>query len=288
MTCRTTLLITILSGTAIMGLVGCRDSDSQSLVTPSPVVTPSPAPSPSPAPEVERPFQDGLDMGLSAANAAQIAASQDDWNLVTSRWQRAIALLESVPQSNPNYATAQEKLVEYQRNLAIAQQRAQQAPVEGRPTSVISQDDPSSTETASAFELCQSASPTGAPEPLEITNPGFQADEFNPAQDDIVGCLTNHGDRPISQARLTYSYSDDDGGGTGGGVSDLEFPTDVIQAGQTIPFRTVVPFDRSGIEPDQDIPPVEIVSISWCWQDDEACNISSTPNSTALSLVVNR
>lgn len=68
-------------------------------------------------------FSQALDRGMGAAVIAQSASSNEDWNLVASEWQKAIALLKAVPKSNPNYAMAQKKSVEYQRNLVIAQQK---------------------------------------------------------------------------------------------------------------------------------------------------------------------
>lgn len=76
--------------------------------------------------EVERPdtYQLAIDRASSAFTISQSAQSQDDWRLVASRWQQAIDLLETVPNSNPEHATAQTKLTDYRRNLAYAQQQA--------------------------------------------------------------------------------------------------------------------------------------------------------------------
>jgi hypothetical protein len=80
----------------------------------------SPTPSPTTLPDH---FQDGLDAGMSAATITQSARSKDDWNLVISRWQSAIDLLKAVSKSSPNYAKAQHKIPEYQRNLTYAQKQ---------------------------------------------------------------------------------------------------------------------------------------------------------------------
>lgn len=85
----------------------------------------SPTASPTTSPEH---FQDGLDAGMSAATITQSAESKDDWNLVVSRWQSAIDLLKTVPKSSPNYARAQQKISEYQRNLAYAQKQVNSPP----------------------------------------------------------------------------------------------------------------------------------------------------------------
>lgn len=79
-------------------------------------------PSSSPTPQTVN-VQDALDTGMGAAVITQSAQSQDDWNLVVNRWQTALNLLKAVPSSSPDYAIAQKKIAEYQRNLAYAQQQ---------------------------------------------------------------------------------------------------------------------------------------------------------------------
>jgi predicted aspartyl protease len=54
----------------------------------------------------------------------QAAQSSDDWNLAASRWEQAVALMQQVPQGDPNYSTAKQKVQEYRRNLTQAKQRA--------------------------------------------------------------------------------------------------------------------------------------------------------------------
>ena len=78
--------------------------------------------SPSSQPQPDK-FSEALDRGMGAAVITQSAVSKDDWNLIASEWQSAIQLLKAVPQSSPNYAMAQKKIPEYQRNLVIAQQK---------------------------------------------------------------------------------------------------------------------------------------------------------------------
>ena len=97
---------------------------SRKLSTPasSPVASKVSLPKLSPTPKPER-FQEALDSAMGAATIAQSAESKDDWNLVASRWQSAIALLKTLPKSSSNYAKAQKKIPEYQRNLAYAQQQ---------------------------------------------------------------------------------------------------------------------------------------------------------------------
>ena len=68
-------------------------------------------------------FDQGIDLASSAFILGQSAQSSDDWGLVVSRWDRAIAKLRAVPDLSPNYATAQAKIPEYQRNLDHARAR---------------------------------------------------------------------------------------------------------------------------------------------------------------------
>lgn len=84
------------------------------------------SPDPSPTPQAES-FQDALDIAMGAATIAQSAQSKDDWNLVITRWQSAISLLKATPKSSANYAIAQKKIAEYQRNLTYAQKQGNSA-----------------------------------------------------------------------------------------------------------------------------------------------------------------
>jgi len=49
-----------------------------------------------------------------------------DWKRIAEGWQKAIALLESVPPDHPRYGDAQVKIAEYEGNLAAAQQLMEQ------------------------------------------------------------------------------------------------------------------------------------------------------------------
>ena len=69
-------------------------------------------------------YQLALDKAESAINISQSAQSPDDWQLAARRWQKAIELMKNVPDSNSNYAQAKKRIVEYQRYLTQAQQKA--------------------------------------------------------------------------------------------------------------------------------------------------------------------
>jgi hypothetical protein len=92
--------------------------------TASPAATSQPtAAPPKPAPASD-PWREGVNRAINAANLAQNAQTQAEWNTVAAQWQQAVDLMKKVPQSNPNYQTAQQKAQEYQKNLDIAKQRA--------------------------------------------------------------------------------------------------------------------------------------------------------------------
>jgi predicted aspartyl protease len=74
----------------------------------------------------------------SARNLSQSALTEDDWNLVSSRWQQAIAALQSVPPSSPYQAITKTKRLEFEKELAAARQRAKQAKTNTSQTPLIS------------------------------------------------------------------------------------------------------------------------------------------------------
>lgn len=88
----------------------------------------SPAASPAAeAPPVSSatPFRDAVNKATSAAQLTQTAQTAEEWQTVANDWQAAIALMQAVPEGDPNYAVAQQKAAEYQKNLEYAQQNAQ-------------------------------------------------------------------------------------------------------------------------------------------------------------------
>lgn len=65
-----------------------------------------------------------LGMGAQAANQTQLAQTPEAWRSVAALWSQAIAQLQQIPESDPQYQRAQLKIAEYQRNLNYARQRA--------------------------------------------------------------------------------------------------------------------------------------------------------------------
>ncbi|RCJ23160.1 hypothetical protein A6S26_00965 [Nostoc sp. ATCC 43529] len=92
----------------------------------SKIYLPSQDLSPSPLATVITPqtdtFREAVNKAIKAANLTQLAKSPDEWKRVMSEWQEAIALMKNVPSSSQNYAIAQRKIIEYQKNLNYAQQ----------------------------------------------------------------------------------------------------------------------------------------------------------------------
>lgn len=110
--------------------VGCS-RDIQAIATKErnlPVVTKPIAPTPSPKVTVAKKsiqpnyFELALDKASSAAIISQSAPSPEDWLLVVSQLQEAIALMKAVPASSPQKEIAKAKITQYQRQIAHAQQ----------------------------------------------------------------------------------------------------------------------------------------------------------------------
>ncbi|MEO1400480.1 MAG: retropepsin-like aspartic protease [Cyanobacteria bacterium J06635_1] len=122
----------LLSACSLSEIVTPRPPESTLEATTADPVSPSAqaeleaANQPPPNPQSASAYADGIKLASSAFLLGQSAQSPDDWQLVTSRWQQAINTLETVPQGDTHYATAQAKLTEYQRNFNYAQQRLEQ------------------------------------------------------------------------------------------------------------------------------------------------------------------
>lgn len=91
-------------------------SSQNTEITPSPVISKSPT-----VLAKSDTFREAVNQAISAANLTQSAKSQNEWKVVMSKWQIAIASMKAVPSSSPNYAVAQQKIIEYQQNLNYAQ-----------------------------------------------------------------------------------------------------------------------------------------------------------------------
>ncbi len=114
---------------AVVGLVfGCVACTERSIQPPINSERNAPAPSAAlkSAPPKATPddrYQTALDRADSARSISTSAQSPEDWELVVSRWKSAIDLLKQVPKTDPNKKLANQKLIEFQSKLAIAQNR---------------------------------------------------------------------------------------------------------------------------------------------------------------------
>jgi YVTN family beta-propeller protein len=65
------------------------------------------------------PLEAAMQQAGSAAKQGKTAQTRQEWRQIADEWWQAIGLLKTVPRSHPKYAIAQQKLEEYQRNLAF-------------------------------------------------------------------------------------------------------------------------------------------------------------------------
>lgn len=93
----------------------------------TPEATPQPQ-SPQPSETEPSVFELALDKAVSAWSISQSAQSSDDWNLVASQYQDAIALMRKVERQTPEFGFAQSKITEYQRQIKYAKQKATPRP----------------------------------------------------------------------------------------------------------------------------------------------------------------
>lgn len=143
------VLLALMSGCSVEQTQATSPSLSPTPSLPTePVSTPVTSVAPSPLPQTD-PFLDASDKAIGAVTISKSAQSQDDWNLVASMWQESITLIKMVPTSSPNYAKAQKKIPEYQRNLAYAKQQA----VKSAPSPELTHMEQPSTQEADAHGL---------------------------------------------------------------------------------------------------------------------------------------
>nr|WP_322658192.1 retropepsin-like aspartic protease [Dendronalium sp. ChiSLP03b] len=150
-------LIFLSSALAVLGVACSEEKQTsailrtqESVVSDNPVVPPATEPAASsaiPEPETLPPseftpssFEQGLDKAAGAESISQSAQSPDDWNLVRSQFQEAIALMKKVRRQSSDFAIAQAKISEYQRQVKYARQKAtanRHSPLEAQPKRVV-------------------------------------------------------------------------------------------------------------------------------------------------------
>ncbi|VXD17503.1 hypothetical protein [Planktothrix paucivesiculata] len=65
-------------------------------------------------------FQQGLNEANTAAFLGQTSKSKDEWEFVASQWEKAIENMKAVSTSDINYGKAQQRVIQYQKNLDYA------------------------------------------------------------------------------------------------------------------------------------------------------------------------
>ncbi len=126
------------------------------------------------APPPSASYADAINRASAAFSLSQSARSKDDWRLTASRWQQAIALLETVPEGSPNYAIVPQKLAEYQQNLAYAQQQADvpiPEPAPGRVVLVPAQEPAQEPALSAPRQASAPSAPASAPRPSPRPSP---------------------------------------------------------------------------------------------------------------------
>jgi hypothetical protein len=121
------------------------------LLTPAPAtVTSTPV---APAPVVTQSLpQQAAKAAMQAATLTQIAASEPQWQQVVDGWKQAIDLLSQVPDGSVYRVEAENKISEYQKNLAYAQQRLAMAAPSVAPSAVANGIGISRQAVQSVFE----------------------------------------------------------------------------------------------------------------------------------------
>ena len=178
------------------------------------------------------PLQQAFNHATSAVSLNQSAHSHNDWLLVVQQWQAAIARLQTIPQDSENYSKAQQKLAEYQTNLAYA--TAQQ---DKRTAPLMDLMDFADSKPAPSPAVIQglSCTPVSATTdmPLAMTQLSIQADGHHQT---LTGCITNHSHQPLTHVAIAYQVtSSRDDNFFQGGVSYLRMA--IVATGAVVPFQ---------------------------------------------------
>ncbi|MBD2777299.1 retropepsin-like aspartic protease family protein [Iningainema tapete] len=123
----------VLSTTVAIFTVACnQEKQITATVThqqSTPVATTSNSASPTPeaTPQLDidpSSYENGLDKAAGAVSISKSAYSTEDWQLVVSQYQNAIAFMKQVKADNIYFANAQKKIKEYQRQIKYAKRQA--------------------------------------------------------------------------------------------------------------------------------------------------------------------
>ncbi|NET41618.1 hypothetical protein [Okeania sp. SIO2B3] len=73
---------------------------------------------------ISDPFREGINAATKAAELAQTANTQTQWNEVAMTWHNALVLMKEVPESHTQYEVAQNRIDLYRNNREIAKKKA--------------------------------------------------------------------------------------------------------------------------------------------------------------------
>ncbi|MGK7920838.1 MAG: hypothetical protein AB4080_12620 [Trichodesmium sp.] len=73
---------------------------------------------------ISDPFREGINAATKAAELAQTANTQAEWNEVAMTWHQALVLMKEVPESHSQYQAAQNRIDLYRNNREIANKKA--------------------------------------------------------------------------------------------------------------------------------------------------------------------
>jgi hypothetical protein len=210
-------------------------------------------------------LQNAQELAQRAYNFTQAAQSVDDWNLAANQLKKAIALLKTVPATSEDYTVAQQKINEYQTRLTSALQGANQPVTNTMPTTTI---------TVGSGITCRDLMSFPDALPVMLTNVSFDSAAQPGQEANVVGCISNHTGRAITNVSIVYR-------GTSTAdpslfqAANATIYVDRIEPGQTIPFRS-----DFTIHPQ--VTSVSIESITWQSSD------ASEPQTSPIAVNINR
>ncbi|NEQ38897.1 MAG: hypothetical protein F6K40_22535 [Okeania sp. SIO3I5] len=74
---------------------------------------------------ISDPFREGINAATKAAELAQVANTQAQWNEVAITWHQALVLMKEVPESHPQYEAAKNRIDLYRNNREIAKKKSE-------------------------------------------------------------------------------------------------------------------------------------------------------------------
>jgi hypothetical protein len=210
-------------------------------------------------------LQNAQRLAQRANTFTQSAQSVDDWNLAANQLKQAIALLEAIPATSAEHTVAQQKANEYQTRLTSLLERADQPITNIMPTTTI---------TVSNGVACRELETLPDAPPVMLTNVSFDPSTQSGEAANVVGCISNHTGRAVSNVSILYR------GSSSTDSSLFQADTATIYVGRIEPGQTV-PF-RSDFTIHPQLTSVSIESITWESTD------SSEPQTNAIAVNFSR